>query len=273
MDDATRKEVTRLLKRGLNHYGLGDLDAAIGCWEKAQALDPSNRAVHDYLETAYEESGLERKPEPLAEGASLAEGGNEGEPLLDAEALPEEPFSNDAPLEFEARSFDPVDEEPTPGTSRGHVAFDDDETPRTFDGPPGTGPMANASGPSGDGPADSLIVSALDDYKEGRLDEAWDTLQQVADQWPERLDIQGYLAMVRAERARFWAREIGDQGRVLQLRRSMQELLDMNLKPDEGFLLSQIDGSLSIEELLNLSTDRVRTLEIIAKFLRENLVE
>ena len=50
-----QKEVTRLLKRGLNHYGLGDLEAAIGCWEQARALDPENQAVHDYLQTAYEE--------------------------------------------------------------------------------------------------------------------------------------------------------------------------------------------------------------------------
>src|SRR6202008_1951095 len=52
---------TRLLKRGLNHYGLGDLEAAISCWEQARALDPENQAVHDYLETAYEEQGGGRK--------------------------------------------------------------------------------------------------------------------------------------------------------------------------------------------------------------------
>ncbi len=46
----------------------------------------------------------------------------------------------------------------------------------------------------------------------------------------------------------------------------------MNLTPDEGFLLAQMDGSLSIEELLNLAADRVRTLEIVAKLLREGVV-
>jgi len=29
VDEVKREEVTRLLKRGLNHYGLGDLEAAI----------------------------------------------------------------------------------------------------------------------------------------------------------------------------------------------------------------------------------------------------
>ena len=54
---------------------------------------------------------------------------------------------------------------------------------------------------------------------------------------------------------------------------ALREIMDLNLTPDEGFLLSQIDGSVSIEQLLNLSNDRVRTLEVIAKFIREGLVE
>ena len=78
--------------------------------------------------------------------------------------------------------------------------------------------------------------------------------------------------MVRSERARSFAREVGDQGRVLELNQSMAELMNMNLSPDEGFLLSQIDGQMSIEELLNMANDRVRALEILAKFLRENIV-
>jgi hypothetical protein len=54
----------------------------------------------------------------------------------------------------------------------------------------------------------------------------------------------------------------------------MEDLKALNLQPDEGFLLSQIDGRVTIEELISLSsTDRVRTLETLARFLREGLVE
>jgi len=79
--------------------------------------------------------------------------------------------------------------------------------------------------------------------------------------------------MMRSERARSFAREVGDQGRVLRLKQTIQELMQLNLTPNEGFLLSQIDGCVSIEQLLNLSKDRVSTLEILAKFIREGLVE
>ena len=84
--------------------------------------------------------------------------------------------------------------------------------------------------------------------------------------------MRGYLAVVRSERAGEWAREIGDQGHVLRAARSTQELMSMNLSPDEGFLLSQIDGRLSIEELLNLAADRVRALEILSKLIAEGVV-
>ena len=54
----------------------------------------------------------------------------------------------------------------------------------------------------------------------------------------------------------------------------MGELMqEMNLRPEEGFLLSQIDGELSVEQLLNLSNDRVKTLELIAKLLKEGVIE
>lgn len=235
MDDSTRKEVTRLLKRGLNHYGLGDLDAAISCWERAQALDPLNRAAHDYLETAYDEAGRE----PDKEDAT---------PLSVAQASAAGPASD---------------------------AMGDDDTPCTFDGAP---PPLPAGGTLPDVPSggaeepNTIVAAALDAYKAGNLDAAWEKLQQVASNEPDRLDVQGYLVMVRSERARNFAREVGDQGRVLQLNQSMAEIMKMNLSPDEGFLLSQIDGQMSIEELLNMANDRVRTLEIVAKFLREGIV-
>ena len=228
MDEATREEVTRQLKRGLNHYGMGDLEAAIRCWEQARELDPENRAAHDYLETAYEESGRAGKEE------------------------------NASP------SRDPLS-----------VPFDDDATPRSFDGPPQHPKGATLPGvPTDEDRPDTVVAEALEAYKAGKLDDAWNSLQEAAAREPDRLDVQGYLVMVRSERARQWAREVGDQGRALRLPRSMGELMrEENLRPEEGFLLSQIDGELSVEQLLNLSNDRVKTLEIIAKLLREGVIE
>jgi len=219
LGDSRHDEVTRLLKRGLNHYGLGDLDGAIACWEQARALDPENQAVHDYLETAYEENGGARK-----------------------------------------KAAPPRTEKSAPGK----IVTDDDDTPKS-------GPIIEFE--AEDDP-DTQLQLALQAYKEGRYDDAWRELNEVARSQPGRLDVQGYLQLVRTERAQTWAKEIGDQGRVLKRKITTAQIMQLKLKPDEGFMLAQIDGRLSIADLISLSTsDRVRTLEVIAKLLRDEIVE
>jgi tetratricopeptide (TPR) repeat protein len=207
-------EVTRLLKRGLNHYGLGDLEAAIASWEQALALDPGNRAALDYLDSAREESMQSSQSRPVR-GAR--------KPVVDP----------------------------------------DDRTPRTLDA------ILNAAvGASDDGVGQALAL-----YKEGKLEQAYLLLQQVSERQPERLDVEGYLSMIRGKRARLLARTIGDQGRALRVVMPLERIKKLNLQPDEGYLLAQIDGVTSIEQLLSIARDRVRALEIVARLLRERICE
>jgi tetratricopeptide (TPR) repeat protein len=235
MSDARAKEVTRLLKRGLNHYALGDVPAAIASWEEARALDPENQALHDYLEAAYDE----------------------------------------------------VDSDPATEVSKGVPLTDDDSTPLSSAGeqqaktPPTNArtaaksrtPAKPAAKPVDPDDPDTQISRALTAYKSGQLREALRDLQKVADGDPERLDVQGYMQLVRSELAKTSAQEIGDKGRVVSLQISQDQLMKLRLAPDEGFLLSQVDGTLSIADLIALSSsDRVRTLDILARFLRDGII-
>jgi tetratricopeptide (TPR) repeat protein len=207
-----QSEVTRLLKRGLNLYGLGDLEGAIASWEQALGVDPSNRAAHDYLQSAREE---------------IAQAGR-------ARSAPARP----------RRAVDP-----------------DDKTPRTLDA------IQLHAG------MDDGVIQALALYKAGKLEEAYELLQEVASRQPDRLDVEGYLAMIRGKRARALARTIGDQGRALRVVMPLDRIKKLDLRPDEGYLIGQIDGQTSIESLLTIARDRVRTLEIIARLLRDRIVE
>ncbi len=239
MSKTIQEEVTRLLKRGLNHYGLGDLDAAIGCWEQARAKDPDNQAVYDYLETAYEEAGLER-PSTLARPGKKSGGLEEDD--------------------------DPTPRSATPPPLQKAAPRDDDSTQRS-----GSRPKRFDDGQDD---VDTTVAGALSAYKSGKLDEAWVKLQKAAKSYPDRLDVQGYLQLVRSEQAQGWAREIGDQGRVLSQKASTAEMMSLDLHPEEGFLLSQIDGNLTITDLMSLSNcGRVRTLEIVARLMREGIIE
>lgn len=236
MAEGKNGAVVRLLKRGLNHYGLGDLEAAIAAWEEARGLDPDNHAVRDYLETAYEEAG--RKP-----GGAV--GDDDPTPVSEPDVDLEEadPASADADTTYNAGPLEP----------------------------PATPSLAELSDPKN---PDTLLEAALEAYRAGRLEEAWRELERAAQRDPSRLDLRAYQEMIRNNLMEQWAREIGDQGRTLQLKLDLSELMQRDLKPDEGFFVSQIDGSLSIENLINLSSlDRFRTLEIIARFIREGIVE
>jgi tetratricopeptide (TPR) repeat protein len=220
-------EVTRLLKRGLAHYGVGELDAAIASWQEALSLDPKNRAALDYLDAAREEAGYTQpKGRPRRPPAPV-------------------PMRRSAPA----------------ATLR---AGDEEDTPRTLEG---------ALEPGTPSTSDNEIQEALKAYRGGDLERANDLLETVARREPDRIDVEGYLTMIRGKRAKGWVKAIGDQGRVLRLAVPASRITGLQLKPDEGFLLAQVDGRTSIEQLLSLQTDRVRALEIVARFLRERIVE
>ena len=232
MSDARAKEVARLLKRGLNHYALGDVPAAIASWEEARGLDPENRALHDYLEAAYDE--VDTGPSTEISHAPVTDG--DSTPLSSAgKVLAKPPAASAAGI-------------PSHKARVASEAFD-------------------AENP------DTQISRALTAYKSGQLREALRDLQKVAGSDPERLDVQGYMQLVRSELAKTSAQEIGDKGRVVALQISNAELMKLRLAPDEGFLLSQVDGTLSIADLIALSSaDRVRTLDILARLLRDGVI-
>jgi hypothetical protein len=91
---------------------------------------------------------------------------------------------------------------------------------------------------------------------------------------PDRLDIQGYLELVRGQLLRQYEKQVGDQGQRLRVRLKPNELKQHQLSPEAGYLLSQIDGRVTIDDLLSLSTvGRFETLEILARLLRDHIVE
>jgi tetratricopeptide (TPR) repeat protein len=252
--DARAKEVTRLLKRGLNHYALGDVPAAIASWEEARALDPENQALHDYLEAAYDEVGTQDSSTRVARTPAR----DDDSTPLSSSLAPRAPSRT--PVAPPSRTPARV---PTPAAGR--------PTPEPPKPPSRPAPRRAAADATQD--TDTQISRALTAYKSGQLRDALRELQKLADAEPERLDVQGYLQLVRSDLAKASAQEIGDKGRVVSLQVTPEQLMKLRLAPDEGFLLSQVDGTVSIADLIALSSsDRVRTLDILARFLREGII-
>ena len=273
MDEDRTQDVSGLLKQGLSHYCAGDTRSAIVCWEEARELDPENRAVMDYLETAYEEVGTSATRAPTATvGPSTTKLGTATEfsklvERNDVTASRTPPTT--APPSRLQRSEPPVVGDLDPSATPSNLGSSVERgVPR---------PEREAAAPTlaelpEDDP-DTTIGAALEAYRAGRLDEAYTVLAKVAEDDPERLDVQGYIQLIRKAQAEVWISEIGDQGRTVTLQVSTPELMKYQFAPDEGFMISQVDGSVTISDLISLScADRVRTLEIIARFLRERII-
>jgi len=63
-------EIRRLMARGLDLYGLGQVREATECWRRVLALDPEHAEARDFLQTA---SGEAEAPAPAAGDAVLEE--------------------------------------------------------------------------------------------------------------------------------------------------------------------------------------------------------
>lgn len=66
MSTSDEQEIDQLLKKGLDHYGVGEVSEAMQAWEQALALDPNNEQASDYVDNA----DRRRKPAALEDGAT-----------------------------------------------------------------------------------------------------------------------------------------------------------------------------------------------------------
>ena len=67
---APEAEIRRLMARGLDLYGLGQVREATECWRRVLALDPDHAEARDFLQTAV---GEPEQPAPAAGDAVLLE--------------------------------------------------------------------------------------------------------------------------------------------------------------------------------------------------------
>lgn len=67
---APEAEIRRLMARGLDLYGLGQVREATDCWRRVLALDPGHAEARDFLQTA---AGEVEAPAPTAGDAVLEE--------------------------------------------------------------------------------------------------------------------------------------------------------------------------------------------------------
>jgi len=101
--------------------------------------------------------------------------------------------------------------------------------------------------------ADPLLTEALVLLRAGDLPEGLELLETLARHQPADLEIQGFLELARAAALRAYRARVGTGESVPRLRIPPDEVLKYNLPAAAGFLLSMIDGRISLDELLAVS--------------------
>jgi len=120
----------------------------------------------------------------------------------------------------------------------------------------------------------SLLAEALALFRKGEIQESLEMLETLARENPRRMELQGYLELVRSHLFGYYRDRVPDASRVLKVKITPQEIMRFNLPVDAGFLLSMVDGSTSVNEILALSgMDPFEAVRVVNKLLEAGIVE
>jgi tetratricopeptide (TPR) repeat protein len=123
-------------------------------------------------------------------------------------------------------------------------------------------------------PASAMTAEAVHLLRAGKPAEALDLLEAHTRKAPDDLEAQAYQEIARAALLRVYRARTGSGDRVPFVRIAPSEVMKYNLPAPAGFLLSIIDGSVSIDELLQVSgMDPFEALRALHNLLDAGIVE
>lgn len=118
----------------------------------------------------------------------------------------------------------------------------------------------------------AILLEANRMYESGDLESALDICAKVLSRG-DNPDAQELMAKVEGELERQSMSEIGSLSRTPKLAVAMSDIATLDLDHREGFLLSQIDGTMAFEDIVELSgMPRRETLGLLAELLAKNVI-
>jgi tetratricopeptide (TPR) repeat protein len=119
-----------------------------------------------------------------------------------------------------------------------------------------------------------LAEDALGLMRAGNLEAALELFETLLRRDADALEVESYLEMVRSKLLDRYRERVGGLEAVPHVRVSGEALLSFNLPATTGFLLSLVDGSTSVNDLISLSgLDPFDTLRALSGLLEAGVVE
>jgi tetratricopeptide (TPR) repeat protein len=118
-----------------------------------------------------------------------------------------------------------------------------------------------------------MLSEALVLLRAGDVPEALGLLETLARHDPADLEVQAFLELARAAALRLYRSRVGSGEGVPRLQIPPAEVMKYNLPAAAGFLLSMIDGRISVDELLAVSgMDPFEALRALSNLLDSGIV-
>ena len=119
----------------------------------------------------------------------------------------------------------------------------------------------------------ALVRDAQQLLRGSDFEGALDLYQRAASLDPARIELEGYVDLLRSRLVKSYRERIGDPARVPKLLVPPAQVTRFNLPADAGFVLSMIDGRTSFEELLSVTgMGPFEALRIFARLLDAGIV-
>ena len=235
--------VASLLDKGLVRYALGKREEAIEYWQQALEQAPTSSRARDYLQSvgAITPSELEDLGATTGDLSPVAP---EAEPHHPAGDSLVPPFTKELP------PYDPDEDE---------GAIDSDE----LDAEPVVPDV------------EILLNNARQEEAAGQLEKALKYADEALKREPDHAEAQALSTDLRKRLSDIYRAELEPLESVPFLRATDASILELSLDPIGGFLISQIDGEITVEELLTIlgTFDEFRVLSSLHFFLDNGIIE
>ena len=284
------QRANQLIEAGLWLRLSGDVQGAQRLFERALQLDPGNTRAREYLEGGAGPSAGSATPfSPPPAPAQVLGRMTQVSPALDGDwgawaegkGGPAEPAHRKTP----APVFLPEEDG---GRAGGRVdamellARDDDSEPEVFSlpesdtqeyGVPPAGDTQEYGLPSPESELDLLLRGAEDLLELDDHSGAVDLLFKAQELSPGDPRVEALRQRSERMLMAMLESKLGDLGRVPRVRLQPDDIIWLNLDHRAGFVLSQIDGAVSYEDLFALSgMTRLDTARILAQLLDEGVI-
>lgn len=261
--------LAHLIDQGIKAFTRGQRAEAERCWREALALDPGNQRVQGYL----------RQLAPAAAGgvpAAAAPAGKRAAPPAPASARGGEPARPAGGTGYAPSPWDDgpamqasIEIEPEGGLDFSVISEKSDLRPLVPE--PAMTPVPRAAAPRSD--VDVWMQGARELFALGDFSGSLEMIEKILKIDPGHAEARAYLKQNESTLVSMYESKLGSVANVPRLAIKPEEVMWLNLDHRAGFLLAQIDGTLTFEELFALSgLPRLDTAKILAQLLTDGVI-